>query len=125
MQCFIYLCNDLFVFARRFNILFSLYKYFIFVVFSSLIYVVSTQIYVVSTQISVAFVSGSTFSMTPDSQKLSSPAVACDPTYPTDSEITRHNNEQWRAYYFSRILHDVTFGLCGAVIKCLHMTVNL
>ena len=68
------------------------------VVLFYLIYVVSTQIYVASTQkiyVASRFVSGSTFSITPYCEELSSPAVACGPTYPTWSEITRHNNSQW------------------------------
>ena len=76
-------------------------KISIFVVLSSLIFVLLTQIYVVSTQIYVIltlqiYVAQNCqqfhFSITPYSEKLSSPAVACGPTYPTGSEITRHNN---------------------------------
>ena len=66
-------------------------KIFIFVVLTSLIFVVSTQTHVVSTQIYVVStqqiyyvasrnVNGPTFSITPCSEKLSSLAVACGPT---------------------------------------------
>ena len=109
MPCFIYLCHVLYIYVNFNTCCITIHlcctKISIFVVLSSLIYVVSTQIYVAS-----RFVSSSTFSITPYSEKLSSPAVAYGPTYPTGSDITRHNNEQWCANQFSIFLHVVTLG---------------
>ena len=110
MPCFIYLCHDLYIYVNLNTCCITIHlcctKISIFVVLSSLIYVVSTQIYVAS-----RFVSSSTFSITPYSEKLSSPAVACGPTYPTGSEITRHNNEQWCTNHFSIFSHAITRAL--------------
>ena len=101
MSCFIYLCHVLYIYVNFNTCCITIHlcctKISIFVVLSSLIYVVSTQIYVASTQqiyVVSRFVSSSTFSITPYSEKLSSPAVACGPTYPTGFEITRYNNSQ-------------------------------
>ena len=92
----------------------------IFYLLFSLIYVVSTRIYVVWTQnyvgltkqiyVASRFVSSSTYSITPDTKELSSPAVARGPTYQAWSEVTRHKNEQWCANQFSTFLFVVTWG---------------
>ena len=101
MSCFIYLCHVLYIYVNFNTCCITIHlcctKISIFVVLSSLIYVVSTQIYVASTQqiyVVSRFVSSSTFSITPYNEKLSSPAIACGPTYPTGFEITRYNNSQ-------------------------------
>ena len=119
MSCFIYLCHVLYIYVNFNTCCITIHlcctKISIFVVLSSLIYVVSTQIYVASTQqiyVASRFVSSSTFSITPYSEKLSSPAVASGPTYPTGSDITRHtmsNGEQISLVYFCTVSHGAVW----------------
>ena len=102
MSWFIYLWHVLYIYVNFNTYCITIHlcciKISIFVVLSSLIYVLSTQIYVAT-----GFVSSSTFTLTPYSEELSSPAVACGLTYPTGSEITRHNNTQWMCFCSCRV----------------------
>ena len=125
MSCFIYLCHVLYISVNFNTCCITIHlcstKISIFVASSSLIFVLSTKIYVASTQeiyVASRFVSSSIFPITPCSEKLSSPAVACGCIYPTGSEIARHNNSQWCCLCESLkyIFAYCCMGLFGAVI---------
>ena len=116
---FVCLCHDLYIYAMFYKFMsisipFALIFIYAAPIFPFLLSCILShmfyrhkRIHVVSTKIYVAsmFVSKSNFSITPYIEKLSPPAVACGPTYPTGSEITRHNNEQCCTNPFSIVLH--------------------